>query len=504
MYSYEERMNAVKLYIKYEHSVSSTIQQLGYPSPQALRNWFSEFQNNGDLQKTAERKKKFTQSEMQLAVNHYLEYGRNYSRTIRMLGYPNRETLRSWCKELAPQARKIRSSAINYTQDQKKEAVIQLAVRETTAKEIAERYRVSRKTLYDWKSELVGKELPPNMSNLPENTHAEDLKVEVEDLKKQVYKLRMEKDILEKSADLIKKDEGINPLNLSNKEKTIVIDALLQYYPLIELLKELTLPKSSYHYHKIRLRLPEKYAALRVLIKKIFLENYSSYGYRRIQAELKNLKIIVSEKVIRRLMDEEQLSVRSVSKKKYSSYAGELTPAAPNVIKRNFKAEVPNEKWLTDITEFSIPSGKVYLSPIIDCFDGAAVSWSISTSPNADLVNSMLDQALVSLPLESKPIVHSDRGAHYRWPGWLERIKTNGLTQSMSKKGCSPDNSACEGFFGRLKNEFFYGISWAGTTIDKFVQLLDQYIHWYNNKRIKLSLGGISPIQFRKRLGLIA
>lgn len=166
---------------------------------------------------------------MQLAVNHYLEHGRNYSRTIRMLGYPNRETLRSWCEELAPQARKIRSSAINYTQDQKKEAVIQLAVRETTAKEISERYRVSRKKLYDWKSELVGKELPPNMSNLPENTHAEDLKVEVEDLKKQVYKLRMEKDILEKSADLIKKDEGINPLNLSNKEKTIVIDALLQY-----------------------------------------------------------------------------------------------------------------------------------------------------------------------------------------------------------------------------------------------------------------------------------
>ena len=262
--------------------------------------------------------------------------------------------------------------------------------------------------------------------------------------------------------------------------------------------------KSSYHYHRNRLRLPEKYVDLRSLIKEIFIENYSSYGYRRIHAELKNRKITVSEKVIRRLMEEEELIVRAVPKKRYSSYAGEITPATPNVIQRNFKAEVPNEKWLTDITEFRIPSGKVYLSPIIDCFDGAAVSWSIGTSPNAELVNDMLDQALDSLPLRSKPVVHSDRGAHYRWPGWLERIKTNGLTQSMSKKGCSPDNSACEGFFGRLKNEFFYGLSWEGVTINNFIELLDQYIHWYNNKRIKISLGGISPVQYRMNLGLIA
>ncbi len=106
---------------------------------------------------------------------------------------------------------------------------------------------------------------------------------------------------------------------------------------------------------------------------------------------------------------------------------------------------------MTDITEFRIPAGKVYLSPIIDCFDGIVVSWSISTQPNAELVNSMLDQALSSLAPNEKPIVHSDRGAHYRWPGWLERIETNGLIQSMSKKGCSPDNAACEGLFWKIK-----------------------------------------------------
>lgn len=503
MYSYEERIKAVKLYMKYEHSLATTIHKLGYPSPKALYGWYKEYELNGDLHKSSRRSHEFTQHEKKIAVDHYLEYGRNYSRTVRMLGYPSRETLRSWCKELAPEARKIRRSKLNYSQEQKTEAVMELAVREVSAKKIAERYHVSRKTLYDWKSELVGKELPPQMSKLSEDNQKNNLKAEVENLEKQVYQLKMEKAILEKSADLIKKERGINPLNLSNKEKTIVIDALLQDYPLTVLLLELKLAKSSYHYHRNRLRLPEKYVDLRSLIKEIFIENYSSYGYRRIHAELKNRKITVSEKVIRRLMEEE-LIVRAVPKKRYSSYAGEITPATPNVIQRNFKAEVPNEKWLTDITEFRIPSGKVYLSPIIDCFDGAAVSWSIGTSPNAELVNDMLDQALDSLPLRSKPVVHSDRGAHYRWPGWLERIKTNGLTQSMSKKGCSPDNSACEGFFGRLKNEFFYGLSWEGVTINNFIELLDQYIHWYNNKRIKISLGGISPVQYRMNLGLIA
>lgn len=144
-----------------------------------------------------------------------------------MLGYPNRETLRSWCKELAPEARKIRRGKLDYSQEQKKEAVIELAVRKSSGKKNAERYYVSQNSLYDWKSELVGKEFPTNVLNLPEHNHPEDLKFELEELKKQVYKLRMEKDILKRSADLIKKDNGIIPLNLSNKEKTIVIDAYL-------------------------------------------------------------------------------------------------------------------------------------------------------------------------------------------------------------------------------------------------------------------------------------
>ena len=116
----------------------------------------------------------------------------------------------------------------------------------------------------------------------------------------------------------------------------------------------------------------------------------------------------VLEKVIRYLMKDENLVVKIKKRRKYNSYKGEITPAVENVIERDFYADAPNTKWLTDITEFHIPAGKVYLSPIIDCFDGLPVSWTIGTSPDADLVNTMLDNAISTLNINEKPIVHSD------------------------------------------------------------------------------------------------
>ncbi len=168
------------------------------------------------------------------------------------------------------------------------------------------------------------------------------------------------------------------------------------------------------------------------------------------------------------------------------------------------KAQIQaNEKWLTDITEFAIPAGKVYLSPIVDCFDGLLVNWNISTSPDALLANSMLDDAAKLLSVGEKPIIHSDRGVHYRWPGWIDRMEKNGFIRSMSKKGCSPDNSACEGVFGRIKNELFYNADWSGVNISEFIGILNDYLYWYNEKRIKKSLGYLSPIEYRHRLGLV-
>ena len=116
----------------------------------------------------------------------------------------------------------------------------------------------------------------------------------------------------------------------------------------------------------------------------------------------------------------------------------------------------------------------------------------------------MLEDDIGTLSPSEYPLVHTDRGCHYRWPGWIERMQASGLTRSMSKKGCSPDNAACEGFFGRLKNEMFYGRSWVGVPMDDFINEINSYIEWYNTKRIKQSLGYMSPVEYRHSLGLTA
>jgi transposase InsO family protein len=124
--------------------------------------------------------------------------------------------------------------------------------------------------------------------------------------------------------------------------------------------------------------------------------------------------------------------------------------------------------------------------------------------PTAELVNTMLEGAVSTLADGEKPKVHSDRGCHYRWPGWIELMNESGLTRSMSKKGCSPDNSACEGFFGRLINEMYHGRGWKDKTVSELMDEIDRYIKWYNEKRIKKSIGGKSQVQYRQSLGLAA
>ena len=144
------------------------------------------------------------------------------------------------------------------------------------------------------------------------------------------------------------------------------------------------------------------------------------------------------------------------------------------------------------------------MSPIVDCFYGLLVTWKIGLSPDATLANTMLDDAISQLSPEEKPILHSDRGVRYRWPGWIERMDKSGLTRSMSKKGCSADNSACEGVFGILKNEMFYNTDWTGISISDFIEILNNYLVWYNESRIKKSLGYMSPMEYRRSPGLAA
>ena len=232
-----------------------------------------------------------------------------------------------------------------------------------------------------------------------------------------------------------------------------------------------------------------------------FADSKGRYGYRRIKAVLKTG---VSEKVVRRIMAEEGLVAHVPKRRRYSSYEGETTPAPANLVDRDFTAERPNEKWLTDITEIKARDGKVYLSPMIDCHDGKIVAYTAGFHPNAELANRMLAEAAETLPDNARPVVHSDRGCHYRWPGWLELMERYGLTRSMSAKGCSPDNAAAEGFFGRMKTESVYPEHWEKRTRDEVLVLIDEYIHWYNHERIKQSLGWMSPVQYRQSQGMAA
>ena len=192
---------------------------------------------------------------------------------------------------------------------------------------------------------------------------------------------------------------------------------------------------------------PDKYLPFRGQIISVFHENRGVYGYRRIHLALKRKGITLSEKGIRHMMKEKRLAALVPKRAKYSSYLGEITPEVDNIISRDFHAKQPYEKLLTDITEFALHDGKLYLCAMIDCFDGMVIGWRSGPRPNADLVNTMLDGVIAELPDGCYPTVHSDRGCHYRWPGWIQRMREAGLTRSMSKKGCSPDNAACEGFY---------------------------------------------------------
>ena len=154
----------------------------------------------------------------------------------------------------------------------------------------------------------------------------------------------------------------------------MLVDALRNEYRVADLLDRLGLARSSYFYHRSATRIADKYAQVRRTITDIFEQNHRSYGYRRIQATLSRQRVFLSEKVVQRLMKQERLQAARPKRRVYRSYVGEVSPAPENIIARDFHADAPNEKWLTDISEFQIAAGKIYLSPMIDCFDGMVIS----------------------------------------------------------------------------------------------------------------------------------
>lgn len=508
MYSYEDRIRAVELYIKLGKRLRMTVRQLGYPTKGALKAWCREYEQRRDLPIGFQRPPKYSPAQQAAAVEHYLTHGRCIAFTTKALGYPCRTLLRDWIRERHPELCKRVVAGVAgppRPPELKQAAVIAFCTRKGKAEAIARELGVSRPTLYNWKNQLLGREAPASMKRLPNppaDAEKAQLEQEIASLKSELQRLQLEHDLLKKASEIIKKGLGVDLQLLTNRERTMLVDALRTTHALPVLLAAVGLARSSYFYHRARIQLGDKYVEVRGMLTDIFERNHRCYGYRRMRASLHRSCVDISEKVVRRLMKQENLVAATPKRRRYDSYLGEISPAPENLINRDFHSAAPNQKWLTDITEFQIPAGKVYLSPIIDCFDGLVVSWTLGTSPDAELVNTMLDTAIKTVADGAdRPIVHSDRGAHYRWPGWLSRIAEAGLTRSMSRKACSPDNAACEGFFGRLKTELFYPRNWQSTTIEQFTAVLDSYIRWYNEERIKISLGSRSPLEYRATLG---
>ena len=438
MYSDEDRLRAVRLYIKLGKRVGMTIRQLGYPTKNALKTWLREYEQNRDVPVGYLRQAKYTQAQQEQAVTHYLENGRCISVTIRALGYPCRQLLGVWVQKGCPETRaRIVGRSRERSPAEKQSAVIALCLRQASAQSVAEEVGVSRPTLYNWKHQLLGSEpsLPmPRKQDSSPNPERDELEKQVEALQRDIRRLQLEQDILKKANELLKKDLGIDQQLLTNREKTQLVDALRPSYTLTELLGAVGLPRSSFFYHLARLQGTDKYVEVRRAMADIFDRNYRCYGYRRMRASLTGQSVDISEKVVRRLMKQESLVPVMRKRRRYGSYMGEISPAPDNLLNRDFSAGAPNEKWVTDISEFQIPAGKVYLSPMIDCYDGLVVSWSISTRPDAELVNTMLDTAIETVADSSnRPVVHSDRGGHYRWPGWISRIAEAKLVRSMSR-----------------------------------------------------------------------
>lgn len=220
------------------------------------------------------------------------------------------------------------------------------------------------------------------------------------------------------------------------------------------------------------------------------------YGYRRMTAALGQEGHVVNSKKVRRLMGELDIKC-TVRPKKYKSYRGLMDEASPNIMQRNFAADQPNQKWVTDVTEFKVAGEKLYLSPVLDLYNGEIVAYQTDTRPRYTLVETMLERALEKLPEGSKPMLHSDQGWHYRYPDYRQRLKEVDLKQSMSRKGNCLDNAAMESFFGTLKSEYFYREKFE--SVDQLRAGIDEYIRYYNHERIKMKLGGLSPIAYRKQ-----
>ncbi|WP_156153493.1 IS3 family transposase [Domibacillus robiginosus] len=308
--------------------------------------------------------------------------------------------------------------------------------------------------------------------------------------------LRAENERLRMEIAYLKKLQGLNSRKgkVTAQDKAQVIYELRHEFKVRELAKIAGIPRSTYYYWVKQANRPDKYEEVKAVIQQIFDEHQGRYGYRRITLELRNKGYLLNHKTVRRLMGKMGLKCL-VRMKKYRSYRGSIGKIAPNILERHFEAAKPNEKWVTDVTEFHLHGQKLYLSPILDLYNGEVISYHLENRPIYSLVSRMLTKSFEHLKDGDSPVLHSDQGWHYQMKQYQQVLKEHGIIQSMSRKGNCLDNAAMESFFGLLKSELLYFKEFE--SMEHFKQELEKYIHYYNHKRIKAKLKGMSPVQYR-------
>lgn len=228
----------------------------------------------------------------------------------------------------------------------------------------------------------------------------------------------------------------------------------------------------------------------------IFHDSSSRYGYRRITLELRNQGVVANHKLIYKLM--RQLGLKSkVRRRKYNSYKGSVSHIADNLLDRQFTPDSPNKVWVSDVTEFRIAGRKVYLSPIMDLYDRTILAHTMSNSPTTEFTASSLKEAIEMFAPNEQLMVHTDQGIQYQHKSWRNLIAQVGGVQSMSRKGNCYDNAVMENFFGHLKTEMYHGEHF--TSVKQFRKAVDDYILWYNTKRLQAQFKGLTPMHYRNQ-----
>ncbi|WP_338384748.1 IS3 family transposase [Escherichia coli] len=440
-HSFEVKLAAVNHYLAGHAGIISTAKlfQLSHTS---LSHWINLFLLHGPRALDCRHKRSYSPEDKLCVVLYALGHSESLPRVAARFNIPSHNTVKNWIK----------------------------GYRKSGNEAFIRRWKEKSMTRSDDTHENEANMTPEEMKNELRYLRAEN-----------AYLKAMQEHLLEKKPP----EAG---------EKTKVIRSLRCGHCQSDLLKAAGLARSTLYYQLSLQKGKDKYADVKQLIASIFHEHRGCYGYRRIHCELQKRGLKFSGKTVRKLM--QQLGLKSpVRLKKYRSYRGNMGLAAENILQRQFKAEAPCEKWVTDITEFRAGGQKLYLSPILDLFNGEIVAWETASRPTEELVKRMLNKGLESLAEGEKPLLHSDQGWHYRIKSYQSALADKGLVQSMSRKGNCLDNAVMENFFGHLKEEMYYRRDYR--SVEELENAVNEYITYWNQKRIKLSLGGLSPVEYR-------